>query len=154
MSDGIEDFIAKPPKVDCWIPCAFLWATDKLRSLLEQQALLAPMLTDEYRYKILKLLSESPEISQRELAKRLGVSLGKVNFCIKALVEKGLLKASNFRNSRNKLAYMYLLTPHGLEEKAAITMRFLQFKMQEYENLQTEIEELRREASRLDGITA
>lgn len=107
------------------------------------------MLTDEYRYKILKLVSDNPEISQRELAQQLGVSLGKANFCLKALVEKGLLKASNFRNSKNKLAYMYLLTPHGIEEKAAITMRFLQFKMREYENLQLEIEGLRREAEKL-----
>ncbi len=110
------------------------------------------MLTDEYRYKILRLVSANPEISQRELANQLGISLGKANFCLKALVEKGLLKASNFRNSKNKLAYMYLLTPHGIEEKAAITMRFLQYKMQEYENLQSEIEELRQEASRIDGM--
>ncbi len=107
------------------------------------------MLTDEYRYKILKMVSDNPEISQRELARQLGVSLGKANFCLKALVEKGLLKASNFRNSSNKLAYMYLLTPHGIEEKASITMRFLQHKMQEYEHLQSEIEDLRREASKI-----
>lgn len=112
------------------------------------------MLTDEYRYKILKLVSDNPEISQRELAQQLGVSLGRANFCLKALIEKGLLKASNFRNSKNKLAYMYLLTPHGIEEKAAITMRFLQHKMQEYESLQSEIEELRREASRIGRVTA
>lgn len=112
------------------------------------------MLTDEYRYKILKLVSDNPAISQRELAQQLGVSLGKANFCLKALVERGLLKASNFRNSKNKLAYMYLLTPHGIEEKAAITIRFLQYKIQEYENLQSEIEDLRREASKIDGMAA
>lgn len=112
------------------------------------------MLTDEYRYKILKLVSDNPVISQRELAQQLGVSLGKANFCLKALVERGLLKASNFRNSKNKLAYMYLLTPHGIEEKAAITIRFLQYKIQEYENLQSEIEDLRREASKIDGMVA
>ncbi|MGY1488100.1 MarR family EPS-associated transcriptional regulator [Methylobacillus pratensis] len=104
------------------------------------------MLTDEYRYKILKLLQEKPEISQRELAKALGISLGKTNFCLKALAEVGLLKVSNFRNSKNKLAYMYVLTPKGIEEKAGITMRFLKYKMQEYTNLQAEIEELRRAA--------
>ncbi len=104
------------------------------------------MLTDEYRYKILKLVSDHPEISQRELAQKLGISLGKANYCLKALIDKGLLKASNFRNHKNKFAYMYLLTPHGIEEKAAITLRFLQFKMQEYESLQSEIEELRRDA--------
>ena len=104
------------------------------------------MLTDEYRYKILKLVEANPEISQRELASQLGISLGKANFCLKALIDIGLLKATNFRNSKNKLAYMYLLTPNGLEEKASITMRFLKFKLQEYEELQVEIEELRREA--------
>jgi EPS-associated MarR family transcriptional regulator len=100
------------------------------------------MLTDEYRYKILKIVEVNPEISQRELAKNLGVSLGKANFCLKALIVIGLLKATNFRNSQNKLAYMYLLTPTGLEEKSSITVRFLKAKMQEYELLQEEIREL------------
>lgn len=110
------------------------------------------MLTDEYRYKILKLVEHNPAISQRELAMQLGISLGKVNFCLKALIERGLLKATNFRNNKNKLAYMYLLTPSGIEEKASITMRFLKHKLQEYETLQVEIEELRREAA-LGGET-
>lgn len=112
------------------------------------------MLTDEYRYKILKLVADNPEISQRELAQQLGISLGKANYCLKALIAKGLLKASNFRNNKNKLAYMYLLTPHGLEEKAAITMRFLKLKVQEYETLQAELEELRREAASLEKISS
>lgn len=103
------------------------------------------MLTDEYRYKILKLVEAKPEISQRELAKNLGISLGKANFCLKALIEIGLLKASNFRNSQNKLAYMYLLTPQGVEEKSKITLRFLKAKMREYEMLQTEISMLLQE---------
>jgi EPS-associated MarR family transcriptional regulator len=105
------------------------------------------MLTDEYRYKILKILEANPEISQRDLARELGISLGRANFCLKALIEKGLLKATNFRNSKNKLAYMYLLTPSGIEEKSVITARFLKIKMQDYANLEAEIEELRREAS-------
>ncbi len=104
------------------------------------------MLTDEYRYKILKILETNPEISQRDLAKKLDISLGRVNFCLKALIEKGLLKASNFRNSQNKLAYMYLLTPQGLEEKSVITARFLKVKLQEYAKLQAEIEELRNDS--------
>lgn len=97
------------------------------------------MLTDEYRYKILKLVESKPEISQRELAQQLGISLGKTNYCLKALIEKGLLKATNFRNSKNKLAYMYLLTPTGIEEKSTITLRFLKAKIKEYQMLQTEI---------------
>ncbi|NOS96405.1 MAG: MarR family EPS-associated transcriptional regulator [Methylotenera sp.] len=105
------------------------------------------MITDEYRYKILKLLEAQPEISQRELAKSLGVSLGKANFCLKALIDIGLIKASNFRNSQNKLAYMYLLTPTGIEAKSSITLRFLKAKMQEYELLQKEISALMQEAN-------
>jgi EPS-associated MarR family transcriptional regulator len=105
------------------------------------------MITDEYRYKILKLLEAQPEISQRKLAKSLGVSLGKANFCLKALIDIGLIKASNFRNSQNKLAYMYLLTPKGIEAKSNITLRFLKSKMQEYEILQAEISALMQETN-------
>lgn len=108
------------------------------------------MLTDEYRYKILKILETNPEISQRDLARALGVSLGRVNFCLKALIEKGLLKAANFRNSQNKLAYMYLLTPSGIEEKSQMTARFLKIKLQEYAALEQEIAELREEAKLLE----
>jgi EPS-associated MarR family transcriptional regulator len=108
------------------------------------------MLTDEYRYKILKILEVNPEISQRDLARELDVSLGRVNFCLKALIEKGLLKVSNFRNSHNKLAYMYLLTPSGIEAKSAITAQFLKIKMQEYADLEAEIQALRFEANQLN----
>jgi EPS-associated MarR family transcriptional regulator len=103
------------------------------------------VLTDEYRYKILKLVESNPSISQRELAEQLGISLGKANFCLKALINVGLLKVTNFRNNKNKLAYMYLLTPTGIEEKASITLRFLKFKIHEYEMLQSEILSLRKE---------
>ncbi len=103
------------------------------------------MLTDEYRYKILKLVEEKPEISQRELADELGISLGKVNYCLKALIDVEVLKATNFRNSKNKLAYMYLLTPTGIEEKTKVTMRFLMSKMREYEVLKSEINTLKQE---------
>jgi EPS-associated MarR family transcriptional regulator len=108
------------------------------------------MLTDEYRYKILKLIEAQPEISQRELAQALGISLGKANFCLKALIDVGLLKVTNFRNHKNKLAYMYLLTPTGIEEKASITVRFLKYKIQQYESLKAELEELRRETATED----
>ena len=105
----------------------------------------AKMLTDEYRYKILKELQQDPDLSQRELAKRLGISLGKANFCLKALIEKGSIKADNFKNSANKTGYLYLLTPKGLEEKITLTQRFLQRKIAEYEALEQEIEQLRKE---------
>jgi EPS-associated MarR family transcriptional regulator len=104
------------------------------------------MFDDDTSYGLLKTLEDNPGLSQRDMAKRLGISLGKVNFCLNALVEKGCLKVNNFRNSDNKLAYAYLLTPHGLEEKARITVRFLKYKMREYERLRAEIKELKREA--------
>ncbi len=103
------------------------------------------MLDENTHYGLLKTLEENPGLSQRDLAKRLGISLGKVNFCLNALVEKGSLKMSNFRNSENKLAYAYLLTPRGVEEKARITVGFLKHKMQEYEQLRKEIEALHKE---------
>ena len=104
------------------------------------------MLTDEYRSKILRILEEDPEISQRDLARELGISLGKANYCLRALMEKGLVKANNFKNSNNKAAYMYFLTRKGFSEKARATTRFLERKMAEFEALQREIEILRREA--------
>lgn len=104
------------------------------------------MYNDTISYGLLKTLEDNPSLSQRNLAKRLGVSLGKINFCLNALIEKGCLKVSNFRNSSNKLSYAYLLTPHGVEQKARMTVEFLQIKMQEYEKLCAEIEELKREA--------
>lgn len=105
------------------------------------------MLTDETRYRILKLLEADPYASQRRIADELGISLGRVNFCLKALIDKGLVKVNNFRNSANKRAYLYLLTPRGIEEKAIVTARFLKVKLAQYEALQRELEELQREAA-------
>lgn len=113
---------------------------------------LSGMLTDEYRYKILRLVESNPQISQREIAKQLGISLGKANFCLKALIEVGMVKVSNFRNSKKKLAYMYLLTPSGIEAKSAITLRFLKRKIEEHDALLKELEELRREVSEFDRL--
>jgi EPS-associated MarR family transcriptional regulator len=107
------------------------------------------MLSDEYRYKILKRLEENPEISQRELAGDLGISLGRVNYCVQALIEKGLVKANNFRNSKNKKGYAYLLTPRGIEEKAKITVEFLKVKIAEHEALKKEIKTLQEEAGQM-----
>lgn len=103
------------------------------------------MLTDDARYKILKKLEANPDISQRQLAEELGVSLGKINFCLQALIEKGLIKAKNFSQSQHKGRYLYVLTPAGIENKAALTKRFLKRKIAEYEALHAEIEEIRRE---------
>ena len=109
------------------------------------------MLSDEYRYKILKRLEADPEISQRELAGELGISLGRVNYCVQALIEKGLVKAKNFRNSKNKKGYAYLLTPRGIEDKARMTVEFLKIKMAEHEALTNEIENLRAEAGKVQA---
>ena|ERR1022692_2124194 len=106
------------------------------------------MLSDKVRYSLLRLLEANPAMSQRDVARQLGMSLGKVNFCLQALVEKGLLKATNFKNSQRKTAYMYFLTPRGLDEKAKVTARFLQKKMQEFEELRGDIARIRAEVRR------
>jgi len=100
----------------------------------------------ETHLKILKHIETNPEASQRQLAEELGVSVGKINYCIKALVEKGLVKAGNFRRNTDKLSYIYLLTPSGIEEKARLTTRFLQRKLIEHEQITIEIEQLRRDS--------
>jgi len=106
-----------------------------------------PVLNDENRYKLLKLLHENPEMNQREIASALGLSLGKANFCLKALIERGLVKVGNFSRSPNKKAYAYLLTLKGIEDKAKVTFRFLEAKRQEYESLKAEIDTLQAEVS-------
>lgn len=104
------------------------------------------MVSDEHHYKILRLLEGHPRMSQRDLSRELGISLGKVNYCLQALIDKGLIKANNFKNSQNKQAYAYLLTPRGISEKTRATIHFLQRKINEYEALRREIKSLRREA--------
>ena len=104
---------------------------------------------EDISYKVIKLIESDPEISQRELSRELGVSLGKVNYCLHALIDKGWIKAKNFKNSSNKLAYRYLLTPHGVQQKAVLTANFLKRKLAEYEQLQLEIESLRQDVEQL-----
>ena len=108
-------------------------------------------MNESIHYHILKQVQDNPEITQRELADKAGVSLGKVNYCLKALMDKGFIKAVNFKNAKRKSAYLYKLTPKGIEEKARVTYRFLRRKQQEYEDLKAEIEELEREAGELQG---
>lgn len=104
---------------------------------------------DETAYKILKLVHADPNISQRELATELGVSVGKANYCLKALMGKGYIKVRNFYKSKNKRGYAYLLTSRGFAEKAQVTIRFLKHKMQEYEALEQEIAQIRRDAEQM-----
>lgn len=103
------------------------------------------VLNEEHHLKVLRLLQDNPALSQRELARALGISLGKTNYCVRALLDKGLIKMQNFRNSSNKLAYAYLLTPAGIAAKADLARRFLQAKRTEYEALKQEIARLERE---------
>ena len=111
-------------------------------------------LTYEVRYRLLKYLADHPEASQRELARELGVSVGKVNYCLRAVMEKGWVKARNFHNSHHKAAYLYILTPKGMEEKVNVTSAFLRRKLDEYDLLQKEIERLTREVSELTSAPA
>jgi EPS-associated MarR family transcriptional regulator len=103
---------------------------------------------NETHYKVLKILSQNSTISQRELASELGVSLGKANYCLQALLQTGMIKANNFKNNRNKIAYAYLLTPSGIEQKRKLTLEFLQRKRLEFEALRIELEELSIEVER------
>ena len=96
----------------------------------------------DLHFRALHVLEDNPELSQRELAKTVGVSLGRINYCLKALVEKGQLKINNFTNNKNKSVYLYLLTPRGVKEKTKLTSGFLKRKLNEYELLRKEIDSL------------
>jgi len=108
----------------------------------------ANLISEDTRFRVLRLIDENPNASQREIAIALGVSLGGVNYCLRALVGKGLIKIENFRKSGNKLGYLYLLTPEGLAEKTRLTEAFLRRKVAEYEALRKEIESVRFGATR------
>jgi len=97
----------------------------------------------------MRLLEENPDLTQRELAERLGISVGGLHYCLKALMQKGLVKMRNFAYSKNKFGYVYMLTPSGMAEKAAITQRFLRRKIEEYESLKAEIDALKQDLGSL-----
>jgi EPS-associated MarR family transcriptional regulator len=102
--------------------------------------------SSELQFRVLRLLESNPHLTQRELSKSLGVSLGGINYCLNALIAKGAVKIENFKYNKNKWVYAYLLTPRGLAEKTALTGYFLKIKMQEYQALKEEIETLNQEA--------
>jgi EPS-associated MarR family transcriptional regulator len=102
-------------------------------------------LQEDTYFRVMHLLEENPDLTQRELAEKLGISVGGLNYCLKALMEKGLVKMKNFADSKNKFGYVYVLTPTGMGEKAEITQRFLRRKMEEYEALKVEIDSLQRQ---------
>ena len=100
---------------------------------------------EEATLKVMRLLAENPELTQRDLAEALGISLGATHYCLRALIDKGLVKAENFRKSHRKRAYLYQLTPSGISEKLRVTRKFLALKLAEHQAIEQEIEELRRE---------
>lgn len=105
----------------------------------------------EIRYRLLKLLSEDSSLSQREMSRRMGISLGKLNYCVRELARKGFLKIHRFKGSSKKTKYVYVLTPRGLEEKARITVSFLKRKVREYEEIKRQIRELSVEIEGKEG---
>ena len=120
------------------------------RSMVERKNHENPM-AEEAHYRLLRLLEQEPKLSQREIAERLGVSLGKVNYCLRALTERGWVKVGNFYRSENKRAYLYKLTPSGLAEKATLALRFLHMKEAEHRALMQEIKSLREEVNGVNG---
>ena len=105
------------------------------------------MLSDEISYKLLKILESNPSINQRELSREMNISLGKVNYCLKSLISRGMVKARNFYSSNKKRTYSYLLTPAGIRQKSIITARFLKQRIDEYELLKQQIAELSAEVN-------
>ena len=105
----------------------------------------------EIHYRLLKVLSQDPQLGQRDMAKRMGISLGKVNYCISELAAKGWIKITRFRSAKDKIPYTYMLTPKGLEEKGRLTIRFLERKLSEYEEIKKQIRELHYEVEE-DGL--
>jgi EPS-associated MarR family transcriptional regulator len=108
-------------------------------------------LQEDTYFRVMRILQENPDLTQRELAEKLGISVGGLNYCLKALMERGLVKMKNFATSKNKFGYIYVITPSGMAKKAAITHMFLQRKMDEYDALKAEIEALRSEVEKPGG---
>jgi len=102
-------------------------------------------LQEDTYFRVMRILQENPDLTQRDLAEKLGISVGGLNYCLKALMEKGFVKMKNFASSKNKFGYVYVLTPTGISEKAAITHSFLKRKIDEYDALKAEIEALKSE---------
>jgi EPS-associated MarR family transcriptional regulator len=107
-------------------------------------------LQEDTYFRVMRMLQENPDLTQRELAEKLGISVGGLNYCLKSLIDKGFVKMANFSKSKNKFKYVYLLTPRGIAEKVVLTNRFIERKMQEYDALKLEIEALSLEAGNTD----
>lgn len=107
-------------------------------------------LDNEISLNLLKLLQDEPELTQREMNQKMGVSLGKINYCISALVQKGMIKVERFKKAKKKSAYMYRLTPEGFEEFASLTVSFLKVRIAEYDKIKTEIRLLSDQINKID----
>lgn len=107
---------------------------------------------EDTAFRVMRLLQANPDLTQRELAKSLGMSVGGLNFCLNALIEKGWVKVQNFSQSKNKFGYVYLLTPSGMAQKAVLTSRFLKRKMQEYEALKAEIDAIQAQLAEPESV--
>jgi EPS-associated MarR family transcriptional regulator len=110
-------------------------------------------LQEDTYFRVLRILQDRPDVTQREIAQLLGVSTSGLNYCLNALIDKGWVKVHNFSESKNKFGYVYLLTPSGMAEKAALTGRFLQRKLLEYEAMRAEIESLRCDCGEVDAVS-
>jgi EPS-associated MarR family transcriptional regulator len=119
---------------------------DRERSEDGKQSTMSTQTQEDTAFRVMRLLQANPDLTQRELAHELGVSVGGLNYCLKALIDKGWVKMQNFSQSKNKFGYVYILTPTGMAEKAALTSRFLKRKMSEYEALKAEIDDLQNES--------
>ena len=109
-------------------------------------------LQEDTYFRVLRILQDRPDVTQREIAQLLGVSTSGLNYCLNALINKGWVKVNNFKESKNKFGYMYMLTPIGVAEKASLTGRFLQRKLKEFEEIRVEIESIRSEVSVVSGL--
>lgn len=109
-------------------------------------------LQEDTYFRVLRMLQDNPDMTQREIAEKLGISTSGLNYCLKALIDKGWVKVQNFSQSKNKFGYIYVITPQGIAEKAVLTGRFLQRKMQEYETLRAEIEALQSDVQKLISL--
>jgi len=110
------------------------------------------LLESEQVFKIIREIEQNSQVTQRDLAKKLELSLGKVNFLINSIIDKGIIEVKNFKNARNKLAYMYLLTPAGIKIKLDLVQKFIIWKTQEYEKLKNEVESLKKEAGTKEQV--
>ena len=138
----------KCPLIRPWL-CNFFLHNTAVACLIYNPFLEYKVNNKDIRLDLLRKLEENPNYTQRELSKEMGVSLGKVNYCMKKLIEKGLVKLSNFSHNADKVSYIYLLTPKGIENKTKLTIEFLKIKIKEYEILQKEIHILKQDVNQL-----